>query len=160
MFLAECQPDKIVVQPSRKSVERLEAFLLQYVDEQEIPTEHKFAPGVYIREITIPVGALLTGAPCKFEHLSVMVRGKMRTLIDGAMVDIEGYHQWIAPPGVKRVGVALEETVWFCVYPNPDDERDLNILEERIFEQAEMLQRRRAADGQIEYKEAPWLALS
>ena len=160
MYLAECQPDKIVVSPSRKSVERLEAYLLQGA-EVEIPTEHKFAPGIYIREITIPAGALLTGAPCKFEHLSVMVRGKMRTLIDGVMQDIEGYHQWIAPAGVKRVGVALEETVWFCVYPNPEDETSLDILEDFIFEQAEMLQRRRAADGQIEFtKEPSWLALS
>lgn len=159
MFLAECQPDKIVVQPSRKSVERLEAYLLQG-PEIEIATEHKFAPGVYIREITIPAGVLCTGSACKQDHLSVMVRGKMRTLIDGSMVDIEGYHQWIAPSGVKRVGIALEETVWFTVHPNHDDCRDLDIIEARLYEQADMLQRRRSADGQIEFKEAPWLALS
>ena len=159
MFLAECQPDKIVVSPSRKSVERLEAHLLQF-PEVEIETEHRFVPGLYIRQITIPAGVTCTGAPCRFQHFSVMVRGKIHTLVDGSMRVIEGYHEWIAPAGVKRVGLALEETVWFCVYPNPDDERDLNVLEARIFEQAEMLQRRRAADGQIEFKEAPWLALS
>lgn len=160
MFLAECQPDKIVVSPSRKSVERLEAHLLQ-LPEVEIKTEHRFAPGLYIRQITFQAGTVATGAPCKFEHFSVMVRGRMSTLIDGRMVEIAGYHDWIAPAGVKRVGLALEETVWYCVYPNPDDERDLNILEERIFEQAEMLQRRRAADGQIQFtKEPSWLALS
>jgi len=156
MYLAECQPDKIVVQPSRKSVERLEAHLLQF-PEVEIKTEHRFAPGIYVRQVTIPAGVACTGAACKFDHLSVMVRGKMRVLADGSMQDIEGYHEWIAAAGVKRVGVALEETVWFTVHPNPDDERDLNVLEARLWEQAEMLQRRRAADGLIQFEEAPCL---
>lgn len=159
MYLAECQPDKIVVSPSRKSVERLEAHLLQ-LPEVEIKTEHRFAPGIYIRQVTIPAGVVATGAACKIEHLSVMVRGRMRALADGAMRDIDGYHEWIAPAGVKRVGVALEETVWFTVYPNPGDERDLDVLEARLFEQAEMLQRRRAADGRIQFQEAPCLQLS
>lgn len=160
MYLAECQPDRIVVSPSRKSVERLEAHLLQF-PEVEIKTEHRFVPGLYIRQITIPAGATCTGAACKFEHFSVMVRGRMFALSEGAMREIAGYNEWIAPAGVKRVGIAIEETVWYCVYPNPDDERDLNVLEERIFEQADMLQRRRAADGQIEFtKEPSWLALS
>lgn len=156
MYLAECHAEKIVVQPSRKTVERLEAHLLQ-IPEVEIPTEHRFAPGVYIRQITIPAGVACTGAASKSEHFSVMVRGKMRVLADGAMRDLEGYHEWIAPAGVKRVGVALEETVWFTVHANPDDERDLNVLEARYFEQADMLQRRRAADGLIQFQGAPCL---
>lgn len=158
MFLAECQTDKIVVSPSRKSVERLEAHLLQF-PEVEIKTEHRFAPGLYIRQITIPAGIVCTGAAGKSEHFSVMVRGRMRALADGEMRDLEGYNDWIAPAGVKRVGIAIEETVWFTVHPNPDDCRDLDILEERYFEQADMLQRRRSAAGQIKFQEAPWQEL-
>ncbi len=156
MYLAECHAEKIVVQPSRKMVERLEAYLLQ-TPEVEILTEHRFAPGVYIRQITIPAGITCTGAACKQEHLSVMVRGYMVAYADGAMRDIKGYNEWIAPAGVKRVGTAIEETVWFTVHPNPDDTRDLNVLESRLWEQADMLQRRRAADGLIQFQEAPCL---
>jgi len=159
MYLAECQPDKIVVQPSRKSVERLEAHLLQF-PEVEIKTEHRFAPGIYVRQITIPAGVTCTGAACKEEHFSVMVRGKMVAFADGMMREVEGYNEWIAPAGVKRVGTAIEETVWFTVHPNPDDCRDLNVIEARLWEQADMLQRRRAADGLIQFQEAPCLQLS
>jgi hypothetical protein len=144
--LAECQHDKIVVTPSRKSVERLESYLREF-PQVEIKAEHKFAPGLYIRQITIPAGVLATGAACKEEHFSVMVSGRMSVLADGAIRDIAGYHDWIAPAGVKRVGIAVEDTVWFTVHPNPTNERDIAKLEDALFEGAEDLLSRRIADG-------------
>lgn len=145
-MLAECQSHQIVVSPSRQSVERIEAYLHQF-PQIDVKTEHKFAPGVYIRQITFPAGVIATGAACKHDHLSVMVCGHMHVLADGAVRDLSGYHEWIAKAGIKRVGISIEETVWFTVHPNPDDETDLNVLEARYFEQPEMLQRRRVADG-------------
>ena len=145
-MLAEYRPDQIVVSPSRKTVERLESYLKQF-PQHEIKAEHRFAEGVYIRQITIPAGVIATGAACKQEHLSVMVRGRMHVLADGAMQELSGFHQWIAPAGVKRVGVALEDTVWFTVHPNPKNTRDIKAIEDALYEQAEDLQHRRLADG-------------
>lgn len=148
-MLAECQFDQIVVSPSRKSVERLESYLIQ-LPQVEIKTEHKFAPGLYIRQITIPAGTLMTGAACKSEHLSVMVSGAMHVLADGVLRELHGYHQWIAPAGVKRVGMAIDETVWFTAHPNPTDERDIDALEDILFEQSSDILRRRIADGRVQ----------
>lgn len=145
-MLAERPSHQIAVTPSRKSVERVESFLLQF-PQIDVKTEHRFAPGIYIRQITIPAGVIATGAACKFDHFSVMVRGHMHVLADEAVRDLSGYHEWTAKGGVKRVGIALEETVWFTVHPNPDDETNLDVLEARYWEQSDMLQRRRAADG-------------
>lgn len=145
-MLAEYRPDEIVVSPSRKSVERLEAHLRQ-LPQVEIKTEHKFVPGLYIRQVTFPADTYIVGEACKFEHLSVMVRGHMVALADGAMRVLKGYNEWLAPAGVKRAGTAIEETVWFTVHPNPTDERDINKLEEMLFENASTLQRRLIADG-------------
>lgn len=147
-MLAECQFDKVIVSPSRASVERLESYLIQY-PQVEIKTEHKFAQGLYIRQITIPAGTLLTGCACNSEHLSVMVSGAMHVLADGALRELRGYHQWIAPAGVKRVGIAIDDTIWFTVHPNPTDERCVETLENALYDTPENIQSRRIADGRV-----------
>lgn len=145
------------VSPSRESVERLEAHLLQ-LPQVSVKTEHSFAAGLYIRQITLPADTYATGAACLAEHLSVMVRGRMRVLADGRMQELSGFHRWIAPAGVKRVGYAVEETVWFTVHPNPTDERDIDRLEAMLFEQPDDLLRRRLEDGRaIAHESSPCL---
>ena len=36
------------------------------------------------------------------------------------------------PPGVKRAGIALEDTVWVTIHPNPTEERDPDKLVEML----------------------------
>jgi hypothetical protein len=34
--------------------------------------------------------------------------------------------------GTKKAGYCLEEVIWVDSYPNPDDERDIDVLENRL----------------------------
>ena len=96
-------------------------------------TRHHFAPGVYCREITIPRGVMLTGAIHKSKHLAIVSAG------DISVLDVHGVRRVKAPaiflsePGIKRVGLAHEHTVFTCVHANPDDERDLQVLWDRLY---------------------------
>lgn len=143
--------------PTNESVARLESYLVD-LPQVAIRTEHKFAPGVYIRQITIPADTLMTGMACRQEHLSVMVRGRMNVLADGKMQELAGYNDWIAPAGVKRVGYAVEETVWFTVHANPENITDIERLENELWLDADNLLNRRLADGRaISTEAAPCL---
>jgi hypothetical protein len=115
----------------RARVMRLESALHEL---PQLPHDvhHHFAPGVYIRELRIPKGAILTGAIHRTAHLNILSKGEVSVLTE------HGVQRLVAPavihsaPGIKRAGFAHEDTIWMTVHPNPDDERDMAKLEERF----------------------------
>jgi hypothetical protein len=94
----------------------------------ECPVTHHFGPGIYIREVRIPAGALVVGHSHRDENLNVMLAGKMALLVDGQISVVEAPFMKVALPG-RKVAYAIEETVWQNVYAT--DETDLDILEAR-----------------------------
>lgn len=131
--------------PTRQQIERLEDHLVQH-EQVEIPATHRFAAGLYAREITIPKGTLMTGKVHRHEHVSVMLSGDMTVLTESGMRRVKGPQTFISPPGTKRVGYAHEETVWLTVHVNAEEERDIEAIESRLVEpwaHAPMLARRK-----------------
>jgi hypothetical protein len=139
--IAEQQPQH---GPTRLQIEHLESHLIG-LPQTEIPATHRFAPGLYMREIRVPAGTLMTGRVHRFEHVSVMVSGAMTTLVDGEMKRIEGYHPFIAPAGTKRVGYTHTEVVWLTVHLNPDELRDIEQIEATLCEPMNILPGQEAA---------------
>ena len=100
-------------------------------EQAELEYVHRFAPGVYSREMIVPAGVLLTGAVHKTEHISIFLEGRM--LIpdeNGEGIEIEAPIVEIAKPGVKRIGLALERVRWITVHPT--DETDIATLEREL----------------------------
>jgi hypothetical protein len=93
----------------------------------ECPVTHHFGPGVYIREVRIPAGLLVVGHSHRDENLNIMLAGKMALLVDGQISIVEAPFMKVALPG-RKVGYAIEETVWQNVYAT--DETDIAKLEE------------------------------
>lgn len=84
----------------------------------EIPVKHYIHGGMYIREITIPKGTMLTGAIYKFDHFDVMISGDMTVSSDaGESKRISGYNVFEGMRGKKRAGYAHEDTTWITVHP-------------------------------------------
>lgn len=119
--------------PSRAQIERLEEHLVQQ-PQVEIPAVHRFAAGLYAREITIPADTLMTGKVHRHEHVSIMLSGEMTVLTEEGMRRITGPQVFISPAGTKRVGYAHTETRWVTVHTNPDDETDVELIEQRLVE--------------------------
>lgn len=117
---------------SRQKVERLEAELLALGAQAECPVENIFPPGVYVRKMLIPKGVTLTGAEHKTRHANIVARGRIAVETDEGLKEFSAGDVFISPPGTKRAGVALEETVWVTVHPNPGDETDLKTLVEAL----------------------------
>lgn len=97
----------------------------------DCPVVSHYAPGVYMREMTIPAGVTLVGATHKHEHLSVLAKGHLIVTTDDGVAEFHAPAVVLQKPGHKRAGYAVTECVFINVHHNPDDERDLAVLCER-----------------------------
>lgn len=106
----------------RERVERLEAELEKY-PQVECPLKHHFAPGVYMREMTVPAGVIATGAVHKTEHLTTVVGHCLLTTDDGAE-EFRGYRTFLSKPGAKRAIHAIETTTVTTIHPTTETDLD------------------------------------
>ncbi len=113
----------------RDSILALEKAMLEQ-PQVEIEPTHYFADGIYAREIVIPAGTLLTGKIHKTRHLNIVSKGKIAVVTEWGQKIIEAPFTFVAEPGTKRVGVALEDTVWTTIHAS--EETDLVKLEDEL----------------------------
>ena len=101
----------------RDAIFRLEAEL-EKLPQVEIEYVHRFTPGLYTREMRVPAGVMCTGAIHKTEHISIFLEGRMIVPdSNGGSMEIVAPIVETAQPGIKRVGVALEDVRWLTVHP-------------------------------------------
>jgi hypothetical protein len=93
------------------------------------PVAHYFAPGIYVREVTFPAGIFAIGHKQKHANLNNFISGRVALLgDDGEVRELVAPMTFLAQPG-QKMGIIIEETVWQNIYPNPDDERNIDKLE-------------------------------
>ncbi len=97
-------------------VQIIEDGLLKYGEKVEIAVKNYFVPGVYIREIFMPKGTVLTGKIHKYPQFHVITNGDLSILIDGEMVRLKAPMNIMSPAGAKRLAIANEDTTWLMVH--------------------------------------------
>lgn len=101
---------------TREKVFALENEMLKFPEARvTIVPVHRFSPGVYAREITIPAGTLLTGEIHKYPQLNIMSKGDMSVLTEDGIVRVQAPFTVVSPAGTKRVAFAHTETVWTTI---------------------------------------------
>lgn len=116
------------------SVDEVEAAILS-CDQVECPVAHRFTPGMYAREITMPAGLILTSKIHKTEHPYVVSKGSVKVWIEGeGTVLIEAPYFGITKPGTRRILTTITETVWTTFHLNPGDSRDMLEIESNVIE--------------------------
>lgn len=89
--------------------------------------KHHFGPNIYIKEVTMPTGALIIGKHHKLDHLCNMVSGRMMILQeDGSTKELVAPMTFMAKPG-RKVAYILETVVFQNIYSTP--ETDIEKLE-------------------------------
>lgn len=116
---------------TREKVEALEREI-QRLPQVDCPVRHYFAPGMAAREMTIPAGVVITGAVHRHEHLCTVSKGRIIVSTDEGMKELEAPCTIVSKPGAKRVGYAIEETVWTTYHAT--DTTDIDKLIEEITE--------------------------
>lgn len=103
-------------------LDRVEARLLQIGGELRergkmndfAPVTHRFTPGLYIREIFMPAGALITSAVHKTEHPYVVSAGRCFVYLENERrwELIQAPHTGITKPGTRRFLIVVYDTLW------------------------------------------------
>ena len=116
-----------------EKIDRLDGVLLS-MPQANIETIHTFLPGIYERKIIVPPWTVLTGAEHRTPYRIRVEAGRIAVNTDLGIVILEAPAELNAPAGVRRVGRVFEEWVhWVDIYDNPDDCRDIQALEDRLY---------------------------
>lgn len=110
-------------------IERFEAELL-HLPQVDVPLTHRFAPGVYYREVLMPKDSLIIGHQHKTEHLNVVTTGRATVMMDGVVEEIVAPCVFVSKPGVRKVLLIHEDMRWATVHPT--NETDLLKLEDEL----------------------------
>lgn len=96
----------------------------------QIKTTHRFAKGLYMREVFIPKGTLLIGKIHKHECLAIMSMGDKTVLTEDGVRRVKAPYSGVSRSGLKRMGFAHEDSIWITVHAT--NERDLEKIEEEF----------------------------
>ena len=102
-------------------------------DSDVCPVTHKFTEGLYVREMFMPKGTYIVGKIHKHEHFNFLMRGTIEVVTEnGGFQTLKGPLVLVSPPGTKRVGRVITDTVWITVHHNPTNTQDLVELEKIV----------------------------
>lgn len=130
---------------SRSGIEELEKEMLN-MEQVECPVVHKFAPGLYIREVHLPKGAFVVGHFQKTEHYNVMLTGKVLMLTsDEQVVEVQAPMSVVGQPS-RKIGYIVEDVIWQNIYATTETDVDklekLFIDKSVVFGEHEVLARK------------------
>jgi len=117
-------------------MDRVDALLMNHPDKvPSPPVVHRFTPGMYIREITMPKGVIGTSKIHKTTHPFVISKGCVSVWSkETGVVTMRAPFTGVTTPGTRRILYMHEETVWTTFHPNPTNETDLAKVEDFIIQ--------------------------
>lgn len=119
----------------KERVEKLEAAMLS-LPQVECPVRNIFGPGLYVREMSAPAGALIIGHEHRNEHLCVLLQGTLRILRDdGTAEDVSAPATFTAKAG-RKIAYVLEDIIFQNIFAT--EERDLEKLEAALITKSDI----------------------
>lgn len=94
------------------------------------PLVHKFADGMYIREIFMPAGQIIVSATHKQTHPYFIMSGEVSVATDEGVVKLKAPYTGITKAGTKRILYTHEDTTWITVHST--DKTTLDELEKEL----------------------------
>jgi hypothetical protein len=103
---------------------------VQKMPQVDCQTKHYFGPSIYIREVTMPAGAVVIGKPHKKDHMCVMLQGRMIIVnADGTRKELVAPMTFVGSAG-RKVAYILETTVFQNILAT--DETNIDVLENML----------------------------
>ena len=122
---------------SNKDIEKAEGLALKQ-EQVEAPLHHAFAPGVYLRQVVMPKGAMIIGHEHKTEHFNIVLSGHASVLMDGEVQEIKAPSIFVSKAGVRKVLLIHETMIWATIHPT--NETQIERLEEELIIKSETFQ--------------------
>ena len=96
----------------------------------ELPLEHFFPKGLYVRKIFMPANSMVVSMKHKTTHPFFILKGKVAVLKESPKGGLEcealyeGGDMGITKPDTKRFLYNIEDTVWVTCHANPENIED------------------------------------
>jgi hypothetical protein len=116
---------QIIKRVNDKRIDELELKMATEFPMVDCPLVHRFTNGMYIREIFMPKGTLITSKIHKTQHPFTVSKGVVSVKIDsGEWQTIEAPYTGITQAGTRRVLLIHEDCVWTTYHINKDNCQD------------------------------------
>lgn len=112
-------------------IDELEKAIVENLELVDCPVTHIFTEGMYIRQIAMPAGSLITSKIHKTQHPYTISHGVAAVSIDGQdWCELSAPYTGITEPGTRRVLYIVEDCIWTTYHPIPNMKSDYNELSE------------------------------
>jgi quercetin dioxygenase-like cupin family protein len=108
------RPEPLAV---RERIAALETAMKDSPLAVHIEPTHRFAEGLYSREVTLPAGCIAVGHIHAQEHICIVSKGLCEVVTEGGGARVlSAPATLVVPRGTKNCVRAIEETVWVTVH--------------------------------------------
>lgn len=118
---SELAPKELIDEVERRIINNIPGSEFQGRCEQIsfLPLKHRFTPGMYVREIFMPAGSIITTQIHKTEHPFVISKGRCLVYLnhEHTWKELAAPHTGITYPGTRRILFILEDTIWTTFHP-------------------------------------------
>jgi len=117
-------------------IDQLESELLRLYSGGTIKVLHSFPDGLYVREIIAPRDAIIVGHRHLHECLNVMTQGEVLTVVNGKIQRFVAPFMGTSGADTRKASVVVQDMRWATVHSNPDNERNIEVLEQRLVQKS------------------------
>ena len=116
----------LALQGNMPEILALESWIKANTNQEEqlanAETNHYQIKGVYVRELKLKAGTVLTGKIHNFESIGILSQGRMRILTSGGAFIVEAPYVTVDQPGIKRLGVCETDCTFVTVHRTDAEE--------------------------------------
>ena len=96
----------------------------------DVPVDHHFAPGVYMRQMNAKAGTLVVSKMHRTEHINILLTGSLTVATEDGIELLKAPLVIKSMPGTKRIGYFHEDSSWITVHPTQTT--DLDLIEQQV----------------------------
>ena len=112
------------------TVRDVQKQLSESPDVIDVPVQHHFAPGVYMRQMDAAAGTLVVSKMHRTEHMNILLKGSLTVATENGIEYLKAPAVIKSMPGTKRIGYFHEDSSWITVHPT--EETDLENIEQQV----------------------------
>ena len=125
----------LVKEERDKLIDQAENLILEKGEPVTLPLKHRFTDGMYIREIFMPAGTVLTSRIHKTNHPFSIQKGKCNVYDGDDLQVLEAPHLGITEKNTRRLIHVMEDTIWITFHVT--DKTDLAEIEKELLVERE-----------------------
>ncbi len=112
------------------TVQGVQQQIEQHGDLIDVPVQHHFAPGVYMRQMDAKGGTLVVSKMHRTEHFIMFLTGSLSVMTENGIEYIKAPCIQRTMPGTKRIAYFHEDST--CMTIHPTGSTDLEEIEKQV----------------------------